>query len=304
MYIFKILLALVAAASLSACGNANETVVLNIEKPGKPAIWKVTGTSPDQLGTAYLFGTIHTLPKGISWQTELLDEAISESDQLVIEVLGLEDKSNSAKIFSKLATSPDLPAVEARIAPALHDDLDRVLDKANIPEIALNRMESWAAALSLASAQSSHLGLRSEEGVERKLVQQFTDAGKPVAGLETIEGQLGYFDKLPETDQREMLTTVIEDAGTSKNAFEKLFNAWYSGDIDRTGETDRGRYSREAGNPGKILVARNRDWDNQLHARLQKPGTTLVAVGAAHLVGPDSVQLMLEKRGYKIEKIQ
>ncbi|WP_159437093.1 TraB/GumN family protein [Parasphingorhabdus marina] len=264
----------------------------------------MTGTSKEQPGTAYLFGTIHTLPKGISWRTELLDQVVSESDELVIEVLGLEDRSNSAKIFSKLATSPDLPAVEARIAPALHDDLDRVLDKSNIPEIALNRMESWAAALSLASAQSSHLGLRSEEGVERKLVQQFTDAGKAIAGLETIEGQLGYFDKLPETDQREMLTTVIEDAGTSKNAFEKLFNAWYSGDIAELEKLTEGGILEKPEIREKILVARNRDWDNQLHARLQKPGTSLVAVGAAHLVGPDSVQLMLEKRGYKVEKIQ
>lgn len=304
MRLWKLLLTIVTATCLSACGNAGETVELNTESPGKPAIWKVTGTTKEQPGTAYLFGTIHTLPKGIQWQTALLEQIMSDSDELVIEVLGLEDASNSARIFSRLATSPNLPTVEARIEPALHDDLDRVLDKTNIPEMALNRMESWAAALSLASAQSSHLGLSSAEGVERKLVTQFTAANKPVVGLETIERQLGYFDKLPEADQRQMLTSVIEDAGTTKNAFEDLFNAWYHGDIVRLEKLTEGGILEKPEIRAKILVARNKDWDEQLHARLQKPGTSLVAVGAAHLVGPDAVQLMLEKRGYKVDKIQ
>lgn len=304
MQILKLILTMLSAVCLSACGNAGETVELNTEKPGKPAIWKVIGTTDNQRGTAYLFGTIHTLPKGIQWQTDLLQQAIADSDELVIEVLGLEDSSNSARIFSQLALSPDLPTVEARIAPALHDDLDRVLDKANIPEIALNRMESWAAALSLASAQSSHLGLRSEEGVERKLVEQFHATKKPVAGLETIEKQLGYFDKLPEAEQRAMLVSVIEDADESKDAFEKLFHAWYEGNITQLEELTEGGILEKPEIRERILVARNRDWDNQIHDRLQKPGTSFVAVGAAHLVGPDAVQVMLEKRGYQIIRIQ
>ncbi|MBQ0772655.1 MAG: TraB/GumN family protein, partial [Sphingomonadales bacterium] len=45
-------------------------------------------------------------------------------------------------------------------------------------------------------------------------------------------------------------------------------------------------------------------WAEQLDKRLQHPGTSFVAVGAAHLAGPDAVQAMLAKRGYKVKKIQ
>ena len=34
------------------------------------------------------------------------------------------------------------------------------------------------------------------------------------------------------------------------------------------------------------------------------PGTTLVAVGAGHLSGDDSVIAMLEKGGYKVKRVQ
>jgi uncharacterized protein YbaP (TraB family) len=35
-----------------------------------------------------------------------------------------------------------------------------------------------------------------------------------------------------------------------------------------------------------------------------KTGTLFVAIGAAHLAGPDSVLKMLEKKGYKAERVE
>lgn len=304
MFHIRALLALIATFCLAACSNAAPPVQLNTIKEGKPALWKVTGTKPEQQGSAYMFGTIHILPKDVNWRTPLLETALKGSDRLIIEVLGLEDTQNAARIFSKLAISPDQPEIETRVEPSLRDDLDAVIDKSNIPEFALNRMESWAAALSLASAQTNALGLESSEGVEKKLIAQFADFKKPVEGLETIEQQLGYFDTLPESQQRDMLTSVVEEAADTKGAFEKLFNAWISGDTDKIVELSSGGILEDPKMREKLLVARNQDWSEQLDKRLQSPGISFVAVGAAHLVGPDAVQAMLEKRGYKIEKIQ
>lgn len=304
MIYIRALFALIATACLAACSNASEPVQLETVKEGKPALWKLTGTKPEQQGSAYLFGTIHILPKGVNWRTPLLETALKDSDRLIIEVLGLEDTQNAAKIFAKLAISPDQPKIENRVKPSLRDDLDAVIDKSNIPEFALNRMESWAAALSLASAQTNNLGLDASEGVEKKLVAQFGEFKKPVEGLETIEQQLGYFDTLPESQQRDMLVSVVEEAADTKTSFEKLFNAWISGDTDTIVELSSGGILEDPKTREKLLIARNQDWTEQLDKKLQSPGTSFVAVGAAHLVGPDAVQAMLEKRGYKVQKIQ
>ncbi|WP_422343641.1 TraB/GumN family protein [Parasphingorhabdus sp.] len=304
MKFIKALRALIATVSLVACSNTPEPPPLDTIAEGKPALWKVTGSKPEQKGSAFLFGTIHILPKGVNWRTPALEEAIASSDRLVIEVLGLEDTENAARIFSRLAISPNQPEIEMRIKPSLRDDLDAVIDKSSIPEFALNRMESWAAALSLASAQTNALGLDSSEGVEKKLVAQYEGLKKPVEGLETIEQQLGYFDTLPETQQRDMLASVVEEAADAKSSFEKLFNAWISGDTETIVDLSEGGILEDPKTREKLLVARNQDWTEQLDKKLQSPGISFVAVGAAHLVGPDAVQAMLEKRGYKIEKIQ
>ncbi|VAV89878.1 hypothetical protein MNBD_ALPHA04-1332 [hydrothermal vent metagenome] len=304
MRYIHVFLSFIAAACLTACNASPQPVELNTVKEGKPSLWKVTGTKSEQKGSAFLFGTIHILPKDVKWRTPVLENAISQSDRLIIEVLGLEDTAAASKIFAKLALSPGQPGVEERVKPSLRDDLDKMIDKANIPEFALNRMESWAVALSLASAQTNGLGLTSGEGVEKKLTTQFVELKKPVEGLESIEQQLGYFDKLPEAQQREMLTSVVEEAGGTKEAFEELFNAWITGDGEKIVKLSDGGLLADPEIRQKILVDRNLDWAKQLDKKLQQPGTSFVAVGTAHLVGFDAVQEMLAKRGYKIEKIQ
>ena len=154
MRIITPILTLFAALLLGACNNAPDPVTLNTVKTGTPALWKVSGTRPEQTGVAYMFGTIHILPDDVQWRTPALEAAIADSDRLVIEVLGLDDTGNAARIFSRLAISPGQEKLEARIKPSLRDDLDRIIDAADVPVRALNRLESWAAALSLASAQT------------------------------------------------------------------------------------------------------------------------------------------------------
>ncbi|MEO9633913.1 MAG: TraB/GumN family protein [Parasphingorhabdus sp.] len=304
MRIISIILSFIASLMLTACNSAPDPVTLNTVKVGNPALWKLSGTKPEQKGVVYMFGTIHILPDDVQWRTPALDSAIAKSDTLVIEVLGLDDTQAAAKIFSRLAISPGQEKLDQRVKPSLRDDLDRIIDESNIPERALNRMESWAAALSLASAQTKGLGLDSGAGVEKQLSAQFKKAKKPIEALETIELQLGYFDKLPEAQQRQMLTSVVEESGDAQQAFEQLFNAWMTGDIEQIEELSDSGILTDPKTREYLLVARNKDWVEQLDKRLQSPGTSLVAVGAAHLAGPDAVQATLEKRGYKIEKIQ
>jgi hypothetical protein len=304
MRIITALLSLLASLLLTACNNAPDPVMLNTVKTGTPALWKVTGTQPRQVGVAYMFGTIHILPDDVQWRTPALETAIADSDHLVIEVLGLDDPQSAAKIFSRLAVSPGQAQLEERIKPSLREDLDQIIDASNLSESTLNRMETWAAALSLASAQTKGLGLKSGGGVDKKLTAQFVKAGKPIEALETIELQLSYFDKLPEAQQRQMLTSVIEESGDSQRAFEQLFNAWITGNIDEIVTLSDAGILNDPTTRQYLLISRNQDWAEQLDKRLKSPGTSLVAVGAAHLAGPDAVQAMLAKRGYKIEKIQ
>ncbi len=52
----------------------------------------------------------------------------------------------------------------------------------------------------------------------------------------------------------------------------------------------------------KFLVQRNIAWSEKIAEILKRSGVQQIAVGAAHLAGPDSIQVQLAKRGIKVER--
>jgi len=52
-----------------------------------------------------------------------------------------------------------------------------------------------------------------------------------------------------------------------------------------------------------LLDRRNTQWAAWLDNRLEQPGTVLLAVGAGHFEGPDSVLVKLAERGLEAERI-
>ena len=53
-----------------------------------------------------------------------------------------------------------------------------------------------------------------------------------------------------------------------------------------------------------LMQNRNARWADWLAERMDQPGTVMVAVGAGHLVGRDSVRTLLEAKGYTATRIQ
>ncbi len=53
----------------------------------------------------------------------------------------------------------------------------------------------------------------------------------------------------------------------------------------------------------RLLDRRNAAWIDQLKLRLKTPGTTLVAAGAGHFHGPNSVVELLDKQGITVVRV-
>src|SRR4051812_1043629 len=163
-------------------------------KAARPALWEVS--DPDT--TVYLFGTIHLLPEKYHWRTAALDQAVTGSQQLMVETIV--DEKNPQKLMSALASlafTKGLPPIAERVPPAKRPALEAAIKKSGIPHQAFDSMETWAAAFMLLGNQFKDMGLKGEEGVEKVLRDSFTSTGKPVGELESNVEQLGFFDTLP-----------------------------------------------------------------------------------------------------------
>jgi len=263
-----------------------------------PALWEVT----DERGEhGYLFGTIHALPDGVEWRTQAIDAAFEKADRLVVEINLSAAASRMSGVFERLAESPDLPPIASRVDPPFRAPLERVLEAKSLRASDLSEMESWAAALSIAQAYQSGSGAN---GADLFLLK---NAGnKPITELEGLEYQLGLFDALPESEQSDLLEVVVKELDqTDVEALaEKRMRAWLTGDIaSLAAELDQGLLA-DPELRDVLLVRRNHAWADKVEQLLERRGRPFVAVGAAHLVGPEGLPALLAARGYSVKRLQ
>jgi uncharacterized protein YbaP (TraB family) len=269
-------------------------------QPAKPALWEVS----DADTTIYLFGTIHLLPGDLQWRTARIDQAVSGSQQLVVETI-VDDK-DPTKLMSAMASlafnTPNLPPLMQRVPAAKRPALAIAIKKSGLPPQALDKMETWAAAFILLGTKFRELGLSG--GVEGVLRKDFAAQGKSVGELESNLEQLSFFDKLPEPAQRNLLEGAIEENKSMDEEFGGMLKAWSSGDVNGIAKTFDRDLSTSPALQQALIHQRNANWSKWIEQRLGQPGAVLVAVGAGHLAGKDSVVEMLKKSGYKVRRLQ
>ncbi|WP_454884064.1 TraB/GumN family protein [Sphingomonas oryzagri] len=295
----------VAAAFLALLQPALPSALLARQQvakaPAHPAIWRVQkGPS-----TIYLFGTIHALPPGLEWETPEVRQVVGQADRLVLEAVIDQDPAKSAAALFKMGTAPGpIPPLADRIDPKYRDALAALEKKSSVPAGTLDKLKTWAAGMVLFGATVQTLGVNSADGVEERLKAQFRAQNKPIEGLETLEQQLGFFDTMPEPEQRQFLEGVVDQKSDDAADFGKMLGAWREGNEKGIAKSFDKDMKKSQALRNVLIARRNAHWADAIVARLHQPGTQLVAVGAGHLVGTDSVQAMLARLGYQAARVE
>jgi len=282
--------------ALLALGSAAEARTPQL---AKPALWAVS----DADTTIYLFGTIHLLPSDLKWRTPRLDQAMTSSQELVVETI-IDDK-NPTKLMSAMASiglAKGLPPIAERVPPAKRAALKAAIKKSGVPEPAYNAMKTWMAAFLLLSNQFRDLGLSG--GVEGVLRNDFIARNKPIGELESNLEQLSFFDRLPESAQRNLLEGALEEGTSVKREFGGMLDAWSRGDVNGIARTFDHDLSGSPEMRDSLIRQRNSNWSKWIERRMTQPGEVMVAVGAGHLAGRHSVLEMLRKDGYTIRRVE
>jgi uncharacterized protein YbaP (TraB family) len=259
-----------------------------------PALWVVK----DADTTIYLFGTVHLLPTDTDWHYPALDHAVADSRTLYIELTD-DDQANMMALVLRYGLDPAHP-LSGLLSESEQMRLRIAANKAGVPGgmQALNVMRPWLAALTLATAPLLKAGLDPEHGVDKQLKTQMADAGKQVRGLETAEQQIRFLADMPPSAQLAFLRSTMREVGKDSIQLTELIDAWKNGDVATIARLeDEDMRQTEPKLYQLLLVQRNEIWATRIATMLQQPGTVFIAVGAAHLAGPDSVQAQLHKMG-------
>ncbi|MBO9579422.1 MAG: TraB/GumN family protein [Sphingobium sp.] len=265
----------------------------------RPALWRIS--QGDRHG--WLFGTIHAVPSGARWLSPEIEKAAGESDLLVLEAAGLEAERSDRRVFEALGRSPGLLPLAERVSAADRPGLEALRRASPQALKDLDGYQDWAAALLIGAAADT--GASSVDAPEARLEKLFRGRGKPVRGLETIEAQLGRFDALPPADQSALLHQSIAEAGEAVRRYRLLYESWAAGDMAALDAQFLQPLARSPHLRDVLIDQRNELWAQAVDKLLRENGRVVfVAVGAGHLLGPESVQARLARRGWTVVRVQ
>lgn len=264
--------------------------------PARPALWKVS----DRDTTIYLFGTIHALPKGISWLTGPVAGAVKGAQELVTEIPETSQQEMQAIVLS----SALLPAGQSLRGLLVDEDrarFEKAVSSYGLPVESFDRYKPWYAAVALSTLPLARQGYTREAGVEDQLIAMAK--GKPHQGLETAAYQLGLFDSLGQAVQLHYLNQVVAELPRIDGELAAILEQWKLGHPDKLAEL----MNEDQDDPQMIavlLTQRNTAWAQWIRQRMAKPGVVFLAVGAGHLAGPGSVLEQLQAQGLKVARVQ
>jgi uncharacterized protein len=276
----------------------NQVEIVQIPDDPDPAIWVLK----DDDTTIYLFGTVHILKPGLSWFDEAVKEAFDSSDELVVEMIE-PDPAEMVKIVSELAIDQTGKSVREKLNAEDRKDYEAALIELGVPVASFDPLELWFASVNISLVPLMQNGYDSNSGVEKDLTALAKSRKMEIVGLETPRQQLGFFDNLPEEAQIRFLNFTIDTVGEMVEGMDNMVARWALADTKALAEL------MNAGLEDKILydtllANRNATWAEWVEARMDKPGTVFMAVGAGHLAGESSLQELLTKKGLKVNQIE
>ncbi len=271
-------------------------------EPGRasgPALWRLA----DEDSEIWLFGTVHMLPPDLDWRTDRIDAAFTGADWVMFET----DTEGPAQdrlraLFLERGFDRTGPPLSAQLAPEDRARLQRAARRFGLNAAALEPMRPWFAAVQLSIAYVQAQGQAAESGVDTILNAEANRRGIPRRYFETAEQQIGFLADLPPDAERTFLTSTLNEIEADAGDIQALDAAWVSGDTQTLARLLSESMADAGPDVRRVLITeRNARWAGEIETLLAGEGRIFIAVGAAHLIGDDSVIALLRARGHTIE---
>jgi hypothetical protein len=259
-------------------------------------IWQVDGPQ----GTVYLMGSIHWLKASDYPLDAAFDQAYRQSAKLYFEAdLREMAKPAAGQQLLRRAQYPAGKSLKTAISPALYRQTQTAAKRLGLKPESLERYKPWFVGMLLTQTQLARSGYAPEHGIDNHFNQRAVADRKPIIGFETLDEQLAFLDGLP--DQEGLLRMTLTELDLASSEINNLVGAFKRGDAAAVERFIK--VQDLSGFEATILNQRSQAWLPKIEAQLKRPGTTLVIVGAGHLVGERGLVRLLEARGYQVRQL-
>ncbi|UZR93431.1 TraB/GumN family protein [Chondrinema litorale] len=259
-------------------------------------LWEISGKGLK--APSYLFGTIHIICEDDMVMNDKIKDAFKSTEQLVLE-LDMDDPAMMTEM-QKLSLNPGMENISASIS---EEDL-KLLDEFYKKKygVGMQQLGIMKPFVLMSMLYPFYLSCEKQASYETNFMEMAKSQKKETIGLETLEFQMGIFDKMDKEDQIEMLVKSVKEFDSTKGEFAEMIEIYRSQDLDAMYKMFK-KYPEYEKYEDELLTDRNKDWIGKIGKIIsEKP--SFIAVGAGHLGSEKGVVKLLKEAGYKVKPVK
>ena len=268
----------------------------------------------DADSTIYITGTVHILRDNAEWMSPKLNAALEASSELRLELAEVADHASLVAGIRALLPefgAYDGPPISSLLSAEENATLAAQLAAAGAPAGTLKDIDNhqpWFASVMLGRDTFSGGAHKFANGIDNVLARWAVAHNIPVKGMESLKVQIALSSDSTFDEQLANLRYKLKPSPLQQKMNERVidaaFGSWLRGETTMTEAIVAFMRigSANIGGTNALLKDRNEAWSAVIEDMLNGSGSSFIAVGAAHLVGPDSLQTRLKLRGIVTER--
>ena len=263
----------------------------------KGLLWEISGNNLPR--PSYLFGTIHLLcPDQINISDSVI-HAITATNQMVLEI-DFSDPSNPGRISNGMKVNKSSQKMRHYLS---RDDYNFLKDFfADSLNLSLNSISNvnplFLMTLIIPRAMKCQA-----VSLESKLTDLAAMYHRNIVGLETIEEQIAYINKIGPKEQTAMLLRSVKNYTDTKMAYHEMVRLYKNHAIDQLFNYIEKQNSGYLKLTQTLVFNRNKLWAEKIR-NIISTKSSFIAVGAGHLGGNNGLISLLESSGYVLTPVE
>ena len=271
----------------------------SVDQAAKSCLWTV----PTQSNKIYLLGSLHVLKQDTYPLAAEIERAYADSRKIIFEtdIAAMIEPGMQARLL-ELGIYPAEQNLFQHLDGTTRKLLAKKMSEIGLPLEQFTRFKPWFVALTLTTLELQRLGYNPAFGVDVYFFNRAKTDGKEIGFLEPAEFQIKLLGNMAAEDQNNFLSQTLKDLEMVNQLAGDLVKSWKTGDSDRLNDLLSKSFKDYPDLHNRLLIQRNKKWIKEIEGALRKNENALFVVGAGHLVGPESVVDLLQKKGYPVKQ--
>jgi uncharacterized protein YbaP (TraB family) len=270
-----------------------------VQQTHKSSLWSIE----TQSNKFYLLGSLHLLKQNSYPLAAAIGSAYADSRKIVFEtdIAALQEPAMQAKLL-QLGLYPEGSNLLQDLDGRTRQLLEKKMGALGLPLEQFARFKPWFIALTLTTLELQRMGFSPLYGLDVHFFNKARTDAKEIGFLEPAEFQLNLLGKMVKKDQIAFLNQTLKDLEVVNELAADLVKFWKAGNAKGLHELLFRSFKDYPDIHDRLLIQRNKKWVEEIEVLMRENKNVLFVVGAGHLVGPESVVDLLQKRGYKVKQ--